>query len=573
MAQMNFNLTIVGETPAIVSDILKHNHVFNSTVEATHYLNDVLNLFFESGYLLANIDTVCSDSLNFNAILSSGQLFFWSQLLPGNCNPLALRNSGWQPQDFNEHVFKNSELKYFFEKILEWYENNGYPFAAIALQNIVVADSSVAATIQIEKNQFITIDSLILHGNLVINKKYLYNYTGIDPGNVYCEKTLQQMDTRLEELPWCSIQKKPFVIFHDQVATIHVFADHRNANRFDFVLGFLPDNETGKLLVTGDGQLNLQNAFAHGETIHLQYNRFQTQTSTLTFKVNYPFLFSLPVGIDASVDLYKKDTSFINFKREIGIQYLFVGNNYFKVYNRTESSYLLSIDTDQIKLQHQLPAALDFSNNFFGTALHIENLDYKINPSKGWNVLLHAEVGERTIKKNGTVVSLTDINEPPFNFNSLYDSLKLKTSEYRVGFELQKFMAVSGPFVLMSSIHYSTIISDFVLPNEVSRLGGFSSVRGFDDESLLASSYAIGTVETRYLIDKNSFVFLFNDVAWIENKSIENQQAFFPDGFGAGITFQTKAGMFSVEYSLGSQHHNPIELRNAKIHFGYINYF
>jgi hypothetical protein len=46
-----------------------------------------------------------------------------------------------------------------------------------------------------------------------------------------------------------------------------------------------------------------------------------------------------------------------------------------------------------------------------------------------------------------------------------------------------------------------------------------------------------------------------------------------PYSFGAGISFQTKAGIFSMNYALGSEQGNPIQFRGAKIHFGFINYF
>ena len=47
----------------------------------------------------------------------------------------------------------------------------------------------------------------------------------------------------------------------------------------------------------------------------------------------------------------------------------------------------------------------------------------------------------------------------------------------------------------------------------------------------------------------------------------------FPFGIGAGINFETKAGIFGLNYALGSQNNNPLSIKNAKIHFGYVNYF
>jgi len=46
-----------------------------------------------------------------------------------------------------------------------------------------------------------------------------------------------------------------------------------------------------------------------------------------------------------------------------------------------------------------------------------------------------------------------------------------------------------------------------------------------------------------------------------------------PFGFGAGFSFGTNIGIFSISYALGQQLNNPILMRNGKVHFGYIAYF
>jgi hypothetical protein len=44
-------------------------------------------------------------------------------------------------------------------------------------------------------------------------------------------------------------------------------------------------------------------------------------------------------------------------------------------------------------------------------------------------------------------------------------------------------------------------------------------------------------------------------------------------GFGAGLTFETKAGIFGLSYAVGKQNSNPLDFRSSKIHFGYVNIF
>ena len=57
------------------------------------------------------------------------------------------------------------------------------------------------------------------------------------------------------------------------------------------------------------------------------------------------------------------------------------------------------------------------------------------------------------------------------------------------------------------------------------------------------------------------------------NENINGFVADRPFGFGSGMSFETKAGIFSITYALGKQFDNPIKFSSAKIHFGFVNFF
>ena len=46
-----------------------------------------------------------------------------------------------------------------------------------------------------------------------------------------------------------------------------------------------------------------------------------------------------------------------------------------------------------------------------------------------------------------------------------------------------------------------------------------------------------------------------------------------PYGYGAGISFETKAGIFSINYAIGQQQGNPPDLKAARVHFGIVSSF
>ena len=115
------------------------------------------------------------------------------------------------------------------------------------------------------------------------------------------------------------------------------------------------------------------------------------------------------------------------------------------------------------------------------------------------------------------------------------------------------------------------LYNEALFDNELFRIGGIKTIRGFDEESIFASSYIIGTLEYRFILDKNSSIYAFSDGGYYEktNSTINDT----PIGFGVGMNFQTGAGIFSINYAVGKQFDNPIDFRASKIHFGFVNFF
>jgi len=177
------------------------------------------------------------------------------------------------------------------------------------------------------------------------------------------------------------------------------------------------------------------------------------------------------------------------------------------------------------------------------------------------------------VKENTGIVQLTDPNDPAFDFSSLYDTISTSETQYVFKATIDKYWQVSARSTFKTSYHGAALISKKILTNELFRIGGFALLRGFDEESIYASQYHIGTAEYHYLLGQNSFFFLFFDGSYVVNEGAVPASYSTPLGFGAGINFETRAGIFEVSYALGKVDNAAIEFRSAKIHFGYLNYF
>ena len=62
------------------------------------------------------------------------------------------------------------------QKIIEYFQNSGYPFAAVSLKNIEIKDDKINAELQVTKGPLYHIDSIRVYGKVKIKKLFLQHY-------------------------------------------------------------------------------------------------------------------------------------------------------------------------------------------------------------------------------------------------------------------------------------------------------------------------------------------------------------------------------------------------------------
>ncbi|MFM7217190.1 MAG: BamA/TamA family outer membrane protein, partial [Bacteroidota bacterium] len=235
------------------------------------------------------------------------------------------------------------------------------------------------------------------------------------------------------------------------------------------------------------------------------------------------------------------------------------GANYVKGFLKNKQSDLQS--TFGLDNLSTLPPYADITTNDFGVNAHLEQLDYRLNPRKGYQVDMTGAIGVRNIRKNSAI-------NP-----ELYDSLQLKSTQYAADIVLRMYRPIYGRHVLALMNRSALIHNPQIFENEMYRIGGLKSLRGFDEESIFATAYSITNVEYRYITDLNSFLFAFINGAWYTKSGISGTAGGRPIGFGAGMNFETRIGIMSISYALGKGDGQSIQIRSGKVHFGIVNYF
>ncbi len=232
------------------------------------------------------------------------------------------------------------------------------------------------------------------------------------------------------------------------------------------------------------------------------------------------------------------------------------------------------MDTNQLKASKSLPEFLDVSTSNLGVDYQFNNTDYRLNPRKGNELFVVISGGLRKIRKNTSITSLTtDASGKPYDFESLYDTLSLRSYQFKLKLSGAHYFQTGRQSTIKTSINGGWLQTENPFKNEVFQIGGYKLLRGFNEESIYASQYAVGTVEYRYLIGINAYLFGFADGGWARNNTFTETVSRFYLGTGFGMALETKAGILNLSYAVGKTGDGPFSFRQSKIHFGFVTIF
>lgn len=573
-AQKNYLLKLEPVGSGKLPANLDYRKTFNDSLQCRLELKSIIRQLQQAAYLAASIDSVTEQDFMVKAYVQCGSQYTWARLRSGNVDEEALSHSGYRSRLYQQSLFSVTQLNKLFESLLSYYENNGYPFAMLRLDSVEFSENTVSASLYVERQQRFSIDSIEVIGNINLRRNFLYNYLGIKAGSLYNESLVRQADKKINQLSFARVSNPLRIYFTGSRARILTYIDSRKASQVDGILGVAPQSSiNNKLVITGEANLNLQNLLGSGKSFELHYRNFLQNSQDLKARFVYPYLFNTSLGLDYNFALLKFDSLYLQVENDIGLQYLFAGNNYLKFFYNVQSTSLLSVDSVSIRSSRQLPQFADLNTNLYGLALKLNKLDYTYNPRKGWMLEASLGAGVKRIRKNSNISAIRFSDQSSGASYTLYDSLKLQSVQYRLNLQAGYFIPVRGKSTIHLATQVGVIEAPNIFTNELYRIGGIKTLKGFDEQSIFASSFAIISTEYRYLLSQNSNFILFWNGAWYERKTRSSKLSDRPYGFGTGVNLETAAGVLSFFYALGKQFNNPVELRNAKIHFGIVNYF
>ncbi|MDC0009359.1 hypothetical protein OAE03_02230, partial [Winogradskyella sp.] len=439
------------------------------------------------------------------------------------------------PHTKNENSFdlNINKLESALSKLNAIIAEQGDPFSTLQLINIDKANVNlIIADLQIVTNQKRRIDKIIVKGYENFPKSYIKRFLKLKTGKSFNLNAIKENVELLEDLRFASTIKDPEVLFTKDSTTLYLYIEKTRTNNFDGFLGFGTNENTNKIEFDGYLDLRLINNLNFGETLNLFYKSDEIDQQTFRVDANLPYLLGSPIGLEFGLQLFRKDSTFSNAKQHAKIHYQINSKHRIAAGITTTSSTNL-LENDTAILNDYTSSYYTINYNYTKTQLYdpLFPVNFSLDLSTG--------LGDRT--------------------NSL------KTQKQNIfSLDTYKIFNLNNKNSIYTRFNGALLESNDFLDNELFRFGGINSIRGFEENSLVANLYGVINTEYRYRLSNSIYVHTVLDAAYFENQITNSKQKLF--GFGFGLGLLTNAGLFRLNYSSGKTENRQFKLSDSKIH-------
>ena len=424
--------------------------------------------------------------------------------------------------------------------ILNQLQYEGEPFGKISLKNFSLkARNILRANLIIERKKQRKIDKINIKGYPKLSKNYVTKFSNLKVGSLFVESEVQDKTEQLNNIPFLKVRKPTEVLFQKDSTELFIYVEKVNANSFDGFLGF-GSTEEESFEVNGYLNMVLLNNLNFGERLAVTYKNDGIGQQTFEGDINLPFLFNTPISIGAKLRLFRRDSAFSNTTQNLTLNYQL--NERLSIMGGVETTNSSGLETESNPNANSIQ---DFNSTFYEVGFNFLKLNTRAQLQEDTFLNLRAGLGQR------------ETNE--------------EIDQYKLSITGQYLFSLNSRNKIYTHLNSQILISDTYLNNELFRFGGVNSIRGFAENSLIASRFAVLQTEYRYLLDSNLFANTVIDLGNYENE-IDNVNENIL-GYGIGLGLKSKAGIFRLVVANAISDALNSSLSSSKIHISFRSFF
>lgn len=516
-------------------DSISYNKTFNNYIDLQTETNNLHKKLLKTGYLDAEWQGITKTSdTTFTSIFKLHQKYteliikYDQEIIPVKIIEEVSKNL--TNKDFTIPINK---VEHTLQFLTNYLVNQGNTFTNLYLTEIKKKDQKVFAKLVSKKGIERKIDDIIIKGYTKFPNSFLKYNSKIKTGDIFNKSDVLKKSQSIDNLGFSKNIKPPEILFEKDSTKIYLYLEKKSANSFDGFLGFSNDSESNNIELNGYLNLNLINNLNFGERLNLIYKSDGNEQQRFQANLSLPYLFKSPIGIDAGLDIFKKDSSFLITEQRLKLRYLINDKNNISLgYKSTSSDNLLDQPQPSLNIEN-------YSANFFGIGFnHTKRQNNTLFPIKN-SYDIEVEYGTRN----------TDI---------------LETNQIKGNLNVQYTFHLNPRNIIFLKNSSAAIFSEDLFFNELYRFGGINSIRGFEENSINASLFNVFSSEYRYILSNNIYIHTITDYSYFEDEPNNISDNLTSFGFGLGLN--TKTGLFRIIFANGKNSDTNFEFSNTKVH-------
>jgi len=504
-------------------------------------INRILQQVKKRGFFTARIDSISKADKTFSAHIDLGKktnkIIIINKLKPEERTKLYGASQASESA-IDSIKIKTNEFDEFTNQLLEKIDRKGKSFSEISYINPIIKNDTLIIELTISDSSNRTIDKVIVRGYNAFPEKFISNYFLINTKTVFSKQKLKTISTLTNRLDFIKENKAPEVLFKKDSTHLYLFFDKLGTSSFDGIVNF-SSKENGKgLLLNGNLDLKLNNALNSGEKFEIIWNKVSDEKTDFKINSYVPYLFNSKFSTTLEFNLYRQDSTFINTNFKFNTDYSINQRSHASVLYRSENSnYLLNTLNNEIT---------SYSNYFIGLGYQMKKLSTSKLYDFNKGVKLNLIVGKRK-------TSLESINQLKLHF-SVFTNLQINDKGY---------LAIKNESGLLSSKNY--------LLNELFRIGGANSIRGYNEQSIFTNGYSYSNIEFRYLLDRSSYLYSITDLGAYKESSTKKIKKLL--GIGAGYQFKINNNFVNIGYVISTNSRTNTKLNNSRLVIKWTSFF
>ncbi|WP_332911625.1 POTRA domain-containing protein [Algoriphagus boritolerans] len=323
------------EWTAVPTSKVKLIRDFNEKEESKKITDSLSRVFQAQGFLEGFFqEKPQADTLLL--LWNFGRLFSWEKVELEGIPEDFLRSLGKPGSHYPDPYL-------WIDRALTHAENQGLPFATLRIDRLTISDSLLSGVMVFDAGPRITWDSLEISGDSKTDVRYLQQVSRLTPGGIFSQEQLLKAAQTIRRSPYFSLSGEPELTFQTQQARPIFTLQDRRVNVFDGVVGLLPnENESGKVLITGEVDLQLYHLGGKGRDFSLNWQRLNIQSQALELKAKESFVFRSPLDVSVGFSLLKQDSSFVNRSFEFDFGYRVSDDGYLNFFQQAASRRFIS---------------------------------------------------------------------------------------------------------------------------------------------------------------------------------------------------------------------------------------